>query len=105
MVSVDVDDHNVVELALVRLLAGMGQQPGGVEFIDRYPPTAIRNDVHRLPPPSQKFSARSSSATCRDRTRRDWRSAAIRWRWPSRRWAKSNAACEAHIAGRDRAAQ
>src|SRR5260221_678854 len=36
MVGVHVDDDNVVELALDRLLAGMGEKPGGVQLVDRY---------------------------------------------------------------------
>jgi hypothetical protein len=50
MVRVDVDDQNIVKLALVRLLARMSQESGGVEFIDRYPPATIGNEVHELPP-------------------------------------------------------
>jgi hypothetical protein len=46
VMRVDVDDQNVVELALVRLLAGVGEKPGGVELIDRYAPATIRNEVH-----------------------------------------------------------
>ena len=35
MVSVDVDDDHVVEIALMSLLARMRQQPAGIEFFDR----------------------------------------------------------------------
>ena len=42
VMAVDVHDHHVVELALHRLLACMRQQPGGVEFVDRYAPPAFR---------------------------------------------------------------
>jgi hypothetical protein len=50
MVRIDVDDQNIVELALMRLLARMSQKPGGVELIDRDAPAAIRNEVHGVPP-------------------------------------------------------
>ena len=35
MMRIDVDDQHVVELALLRLLARVRQQPGGVELFDR----------------------------------------------------------------------
>ena len=46
MVSVDVDDHHVVEIALVRLLARMRQQARGIELLDRYAATAISDEIH-----------------------------------------------------------
>jgi hypothetical protein len=50
MVRIDVHDQDIVQLALVRLLARVRQEPGGVEFVDRHPPAAIGNEVHGLPP-------------------------------------------------------
>ena len=46
VMRVDVDDQHVVELALHRLLAGVSQQPAGVQFIDRDASAAISNKVH-----------------------------------------------------------
>ena len=46
VVRIDVDDHHVVELALHRLLAGVRQQPAGVQLFDGYAPAAISNKVH-----------------------------------------------------------
>ena len=46
MVGVAVDDQHVVELAVARLLGGMREELGGVEFFDRYAPAAISNEVH-----------------------------------------------------------
>src|SRR5438874_1614056 len=46
MVAVDVDDQDVVEAALDRLLAGVGEEPAGVELFERHPPTAIGKKVH-----------------------------------------------------------
>jgi hypothetical protein len=50
MMRVDIDDHDVVELAQVRLLARVSQKPGRVELIDRDAPAAISNEVHGIPP-------------------------------------------------------
>ena len=46
VMRVDVDDQHVVELALHRLLAGVRQQPAGVQLLDGYASAAIRNKVH-----------------------------------------------------------
>ena len=46
MVAVDVDDQDVVEATLDRLLAGVGEEPAGVELFERHPPTAIGKKVH-----------------------------------------------------------
>ena len=46
VVRIDVDDQHVVELALHRLLAGVSQQPAGVQLFDRYASAAISNKVH-----------------------------------------------------------
>ena len=45
VMGIDVDDQHVVELALLRLLAGMGEQAGGVELLDgtRRPRSAMRS--------------------------------------------------------------
>jgi hypothetical protein len=46
VVRVDVDDHHIVEIALVRLLARMRQQTRGVEFLDRYTAAPISDEIH-----------------------------------------------------------
>ncbi len=46
VMGVDVDDQDVVELALLRLLTGVGEQAGGVELLDRHAPAAIGDEVH-----------------------------------------------------------
>jgi hypothetical protein len=46
MMRVDVRDQHVVEFALMRLLAGMGQKPGGVELLHRDAPAAIGHEFH-----------------------------------------------------------
>ena len=80
MMRVHVDDQHVVEVASMRLLAGIGEKAAGVQLLDRYAPAAISDEFHAgLLRSSKSFlSGRSSSATCRARTRRDWRSAAAR---------------------------
>jgi hypothetical protein len=52
MVGVDVDDDHVIEVALVRLLAGVSKQPRGVQFLDRYAATAIGDEIHSVSPGS-----------------------------------------------------
>ncbi len=52
MMSVDVDDHHVVEVALMRLLARMRQQAAGVELLDRYAAAAISDEIHDVSPVS-----------------------------------------------------
>src|SRR5215471_6834306 len=46
MMAVDIGDQHVVEVALVRLAARMGEQPAGVELLDRHPPAAVSDEVH-----------------------------------------------------------
>src|SRR4029077_11515117 len=46
VVRVDVDDHDVVDLALHSLLTVVSQQTAGVEFLDCYASAAICNKVH-----------------------------------------------------------
>ena len=46
VMRVDVDDQHVVELALHRLLAGVRQQPAGVQLFDGDASAAISNKVH-----------------------------------------------------------
>ena len=46
VVRVDIDDQYVVEFPLVRLLAGMRQQPRRVQFLDGNAAAAIGNQVH-----------------------------------------------------------
>ena len=50
VMGVDVDDQDVVELALLRLLPGVGQKPGGVELFDGDAPAAIGNEFHGVSP-------------------------------------------------------
>jgi hypothetical protein len=50
MVAVDVDDQDAVQLALIRLPPRMGEQPAGVEFLDRHPSAAIGDEVHGVSP-------------------------------------------------------
>ncbi len=77
MMGVDVDDQDVVEFALMRLLARVREQARGVELLDRYAAAAIGYQVHCRSPDSVVI-ARSSLATCRARTRRGWQPATIR---------------------------
>ena len=46
VMSVHVDDQDVVELALDRLLAGVSEKPGGVQLVDRYASAAFSEEVH-----------------------------------------------------------
>ena len=46
MVRIHIDDKNVVELALNRLLARMREKPGGVQLVDRYASAAFSEEVH-----------------------------------------------------------
>ena len=46
VVRIHVDDQHVVEIALHRLLAGVRQQPGGVQLVDRYASAAFSEQVH-----------------------------------------------------------
>ena len=46
VMGVDVDDQDVVELALLRLLLGVRQKPRGVELFDGDAPAAIGNEFH-----------------------------------------------------------
>src|SRR5262249_40714336 len=50
VMGVDVDDQHVVELALLRLLSGMGEQAAGVELFDRHAPSAVGDEVHGVSP-------------------------------------------------------
>jgi hypothetical protein len=34
----------------MRLLSGMGQEPGGIEFLDRHAAAAIGKKIHDCPP-------------------------------------------------------
>src|SRR5215469_13194185 len=43
---VHIDDEDVVEIALHRLLAGMRQEARGVELVDRYASAAFCEQVH-----------------------------------------------------------
>src|SRR6516165_9307963 len=55
VVSVHVDDDKVVEVALDRLLAGMGEKPGGVQLVDRYASAAFSEEVHGSSPDVSKI--------------------------------------------------
>jgi hypothetical protein len=50
MVRIDVDDQDVIELALLRLLAGVGKEPRGVELFDRDASAAVGDEVHGASP-------------------------------------------------------
>ncbi len=65
MVRVDVDDQNVVELALMRLLAGVGQEPRGVQLFDGDAAAAIGDQIHFSSPriiPSEASNPCGSAA-------------------------------------------
>jgi hypothetical protein len=74
MVAVDVDDQHAVQLALIRLPPRVGEQPTGVEFLDRHPATAIGDEVHGVSPGAlcrrdgRSREARSDHGRCQDRT-------------------------------------
>jgi hypothetical protein len=46
MVAVDIDDQHLVETAVARLLAGMREQPAGVQLFDADAAAAIGEKVH-----------------------------------------------------------
>ncbi len=46
VMSIHVDDEDVVELALDRLFAGVSEKPGGVQLVDRYASAAFSEEVH-----------------------------------------------------------
>ena len=46
VVEIDVGDQNVVEIALMRLLAGVRQEPAGIELLDRHAAAAIGKKIH-----------------------------------------------------------
>jgi hypothetical protein len=50
MVRIDVDDQDVVEVTLLRLLAGVREQPGGVKLFDCDAPAAVGDEVHGASP-------------------------------------------------------
>src|SRR5262249_52002425 len=50
VVRIHVDDEHVVELALLRLLAGMRKQPRCVELFDGDAPAAVGDEVHGASP-------------------------------------------------------
>ena len=50
VVSVDVDDQHVLELALLGLLGGVRQQLGGIQLLDGHAPSAIGNQIHGFSP-------------------------------------------------------
>src|SRR5262249_11537664 len=58
VVGVHVDDDKVVELALDRLLAGMGEKPGGVQLVDRYASAAVSEEVNGSSPDVSKIRLR-----------------------------------------------
>jgi hypothetical protein len=43
---IDVGDQDVVEIALMSLLAGMGQEPRRIELLDRHAAAAIGKKIH-----------------------------------------------------------
>ena len=54
VVRVHVDDEYVVELALNRLFAGVREEPGGVQLVDRYASAAFSEEVHGSSPDVSK---------------------------------------------------
>src|SRR5262249_28387160 len=58
MVGVHVDDDKIVELALDPLLAGMGENAGGVKLIDRYASAAFSEEVQGSSPDVSKTRLR-----------------------------------------------
>src|SRR5262245_27884774 len=50
VMRIDVDDQHVIELALDRLLAGVGQQAAGVQLLHWNASAAISNQVHDVSP-------------------------------------------------------
>jgi hypothetical protein len=50
MVCIDVDDEHVIELALLRLLAGVSEKPGGIELFDRDASAAVSEEFHGASP-------------------------------------------------------
>src|SRR5262249_46766965 len=50
MVRIDVDDQDIVEVTLLSLFAGLGEQPGGVELFDGDAPAGVGDEVHGASP-------------------------------------------------------
>ena len=48
--GVDVDDHDVIEIALVGLLARVSEQASSIQFLDRHAATAISDEIHSVSP-------------------------------------------------------
>ncbi len=48
MVRVDVDDEDVVQVALMRLFTRVRQKPAGIEFLDGDAAAAIGNEIHGI---------------------------------------------------------
>jgi hypothetical protein len=46
MVRIDIDDQDIIEPALLRLLPGMREQAAGIELFDGNAAAAIGNQVH-----------------------------------------------------------
>src|SRR5262249_59491647 len=46
VMGIGIEDENIGELALPRLLAGMGEKPGGVQLVDRYASAAFSEELH-----------------------------------------------------------
>src|SRR5262249_23569817 len=57
MVRIDVDDEHVIELALLRLLAGVSEKPGGIELFDRDASAAVGDEFHGASPDGVKFGS------------------------------------------------
>ena len=66
VVRVHIDDENVVELALHRLLASVGKKSAGIQLIDRDASTAFSEEVHDSSPdvsnPACALQAKPASA-------------------------------------------
>jgi hypothetical protein len=46
MVRIDIDDQDIIELALLRLFPGMSEQAAGIQLFDGNAAAAIGNQVH-----------------------------------------------------------
>jgi hypothetical protein len=50
MVRVDIDDEDIVEIAGMRLLARVRQEPCRIEFLDGDAATTISDQIHGMSP-------------------------------------------------------
>ena len=50
MMRIHIDDDDVIELALHRLLARVRKQPGRIQLVDRYASAALSKELHGSSP-------------------------------------------------------